>query len=91
MRRYLAQLRNPIRSRAFLCEQFGATTPTLLEWEWQTHVQARPRFVQVEPFDGGQDAVYSQSVEVDDTRTRRVWINLVTPKGRIVASRRLDG
>ena len=86
---YLAQLHNPIRSRAFLCEQFGATLPTLLEWERRTDVQARPRFVQVEPFGGGQDAVYSQSVELEDTRTRRVWINLVTHKGRIVASRRL--
>jgi hypothetical protein len=86
---YLAQLHNPTRSRAFLCEQFDATTPTLLEWERQTNVQARPRFVQVEPFDGGQNAVYSQSVELDNTRTRRVWINLVTHKGRIVASRRL--
>jgi hypothetical protein len=86
---YLAQLRNPSRSRAFLCEQFDATTPTLLEWERRTGVQARPRFVQVEPFDGGQEAVYSQSMEVDDTRTRRVWINLVTQKSRIVASRRL--
>jgi hypothetical protein len=86
---YLAQLHNPIRSRAFLCEQFGTTLPTLLEWERRTDVQARPRFVQVEPFDGGQDAVYSQSMEMDNTRTRRVWINLVTHKGRIVASRRL--
>jgi hypothetical protein len=86
---YLAQLHNPIRSRAFLCEQFGTTLPTLLEWERQTGVQACPRFVQVESFDGGQDAVYSQSVELEDTRTRRVWINLVTHKGRIVASRRL--
>jgi hypothetical protein len=86
---YLAQLRTPIRSRAFLCEQFGVTIPTLLEWERQTGVQARPRFVQVEPFDGVQEAVYSQSMEVDDTRTRRVWIHLVTHKGRIVASRRL--
>jgi hypothetical protein len=86
---YLAQLRNPIRSRAFLCEQFGTTLPTLLEWEQWTGVQTLPRFVQVEPFDGGQEPVYSQSMEVDDTRTRRVWISLVTQKGRIVASRRL--
>jgi hypothetical protein len=86
---YLAQLRNPVRSRAFLSEQFGVSTPTLLEWERQTHVQVRPRFVQVEPFDGGQEAVYSQSVEMDDVRTRRVWISLVTEKSRIVASRRL--
>jgi hypothetical protein len=86
---YLAQLRHPSRSRTFLGEQFGVTTPTLLEWERQTGVQARPRFVQVEPFDGGQEAVYSQSMEVDNTRTHRIWINLVTQKGRIVASRRL--
>jgi hypothetical protein len=86
---YLAQLRNPVRSRAFLSEQFGVSTPTLLEWERRTHVHVRPRFVQVERFDGVQEAVYSQSIEVDDARTRRVWVNLVTQKGRIVASRRL--
>jgi hypothetical protein len=86
---FLAQLRNPVRSRAFLCEQMGVTLPTLLEWERQIGVHARPRFIQVEPFDGSQNEVFRQSVELEHTRTRRVWIHLVTPKGRIVAARRL--
>jgi hypothetical protein len=87
---YLAQLRHATESRDQLCERFGVTLPTLLEWERKIGVKTIARFVMVDPFeDDDLNSLYSQCKEFERERSARVWVSIVTPRGKVIAGRRL--
>ncbi len=86
---FVAQMRRNTPSREILCQTFGISLPTLLEWERRIPVTVRPRYVHVDPFEGGQAEVYNQSLELVDHRPARVWISIVSPRGKVIAGRRL--
>ena len=94
---FLGQQRKTTPSREFLCEMFGVTVPTLLDWERRTRVKVRPRIVMAKPVadvvqgsaDYQQQAAAALSDETERNRTKRVWVTIVTKRGRVIAGRRL--
>jgi hypothetical protein len=91
---YLAQLYKTTPSRDFLCELFGVSLPTLLDWEQRTGIHVRRRIVMADPANlegatgdqGQQVAVWD---ELDANATSRTWITIRGPRGGIIAGRRL--
>lgn len=91
---YLAQLRKVTPSREHLCSVFGVSLPTLLDWERRTGVKATARIVMTVPpaqIEGPADlaTTAAASLEIDRCRTARTWISIVSPRGKIIAGRRL--
>jgi hypothetical protein len=92
---YLGQLYQATPSREYLCEVFGVSLPTLLDWEKRAGINVRPRLVTTalpaEIVGPGEDqaVAYATSTELDRSQTARVWLTVVGKRGRLIAGRRL--
>ena len=92
---YLSQLRKATPSRDHLCEVFGVSLPTLLDWERRAGVKVRPRLVmsvvpgEIEGPGHDQAVAEATSAEIERSRTARTWLTVVGPRGGIIAGRRL--
>jgi len=91
---YVAQLYQTTPSRDYLCEFFGVTVPTLLDWEQRTGIHVRQRIVMADPSNlegatGDQGQLAAVYDELDAHATSRTWITIRGPRGGIIAGRRL--
>jgi len=84
---YLAQQRRPTTSRTALAKLFGVSVPTLLAWEKKLGVQVLPRTIVADVPDGSQPLAVA--LEIEKNRTARTWLQVMGPRGRRIAKRRL--